>query len=288
MGSRFGGLKQLAPVGPGGESLLEYSLYDAERAGFTHAVIVIRSTFEHEFRDELLPRVSSGLSVSYTLPDRTPVLDDAAGLENGLWGTAHALLTAGDNIDGPFAVVNADDFYGRSAFAAARDALRERRGRRGPYVLISYPLGSTLSPNGPVSRGICKLDGDRLKSVVEHTKLERGDGAAVSVGGAGNAGRFDLDTPVSMNFWGFTPDLLDKLVPLMEAFAESAAVRPGAELRLPDTIQYLLDSGRAAVDVIPAGEQWFGMTYEADLDDARRSILSLVDGGHYPRRLSAR
>ncbi len=283
MGSRFGGLKQLAAVGPHGEALLEYSLHDAKLAGFEQAVIVIRSTFEATFRDDVLPRLSRRMDVRYVLQDTTAVLGDERLLPNGLWGTGHAVLVAGRDIDGPFAVINADDFYGLSAYVAAAERLKEPARER--YVLISYAMGDTLSPNGPVSRGVCELDGTNLLSIVEHTRLARDNGDAISEIYPGE--RFRLDTPVSMNFWGFTHDVLGRLEPLMEAFARDASIAPGSEFRLPDAIGELLSSHRVSVEVVPEGKTWFGMTYSADLDAARQSLAQLVERGSYPERLGS-
>jgi dTDP-glucose pyrophosphorylase len=283
MGSRFGGLKQLAPVGPNGEALLEYSLHDAKLAGFSRALIVIRESFEATFRDEVLPRLAERMPVSYALQDTTNVFERAGTLPGGLWGTGHAVLVAGRQIEGTFAVVNADDFYGRSAYVAAAERLGELDGGR--YVLVSYAVGDTLSPNGPVSRGICELDGVNLRSIVEHTKLERDNGGVISH--THSSQRFSLETPVSMNFWGFTPDVLDRLKPLMEAFALDASTAPGSELRLPDAVGELLSSGEVSVEVLPAGKTWFGMTYSADLDAARQSLARLIEEGSYPEQLGA-
>ena len=283
MGSRFGGLKQLAPVGPNGEALLEYSLHDARLAGFSRALIVIRSSFEDTFRDEVLPRLAERMPVTYALQDTTNIFEREGTLPDGLWGTGHATLVAGRQIDGPFAVVNADDFYGRSAYVAAARRLAELDGDR--HVLVSYAVGDTLSPNGPVSRGICELDDTNLVSIVEHTELERDDDHVVSH--THPSDRFELDAPVSMNFWGFTPDVLERLQPLMEAFAHDPSTVPGSEFRLPDAIGELLESGTVSVEVLPEGSTWFGITYSADLDAARRSLAALIEAGSYPERLGS-
>ena len=286
MGSRFGGLKQLAPVGPGGEALLEYSLHDAKLAGFCRAVIVIRSAFEETFRNDVLAKLSERMDVSYVVQDTTPLFEDAGLLPKGLWGTAHAVLVAGRQLVEPFAVVNADDFYGRAAYVAAAKRLNQlSSGEGGRYVLVSYALGNTLSSNGPVSRGICELDGTNLTSIVEHTQLEREDNEAVSHEQQGE--RFGLDTPVSMNFWGFTPDVLERLLPLLEAFARDEATTPGSEWRLPDAVGELLCDGAVDVEVLPAGEAWFGITYAADLDEARLTLQRLIEEGRYPEQLGA-
>ena len=283
MGSRFGGLKQLAPVGPNGEALLEYSLHDAKLAGFSRALIVIRESFEDTFRDEVLPKLAERMPVSYALQDTTNVFEREGTLPDGLWGTGHATLVAGQQIDGPFAVVNADDFYGRSAYVAAAERLSQLEGGR--HLLVSYAAGDTLSPNGPVSRGICELNGANLVSVVEHTELERDDGHVISH--THPEEQFGLDVPVSMNFWGFTPDVLEHLKPLMEAFASRPSTAPGSEFRLPDAIGELLQSGAVSVEVLPAGRNWFGITYSADLDAARRSLAALIEAGSYPEQLGS-
>ena len=246
---------------------------------------VIKSTFEQAFRERVLPRVSAHIATDYVLQDRDPVAGDGNGLPEGTWGTAHAVLVAGRKIDRPFAVINADDYYGRNAFGAARDALREQR-QSASFCLISYALGDTLSPNGPVSRAICEIDGDRLLRLTEHTHVERRNDKARSAGSEPPE-TFDLATPVSMNFWGFTPDLLPKLDRLFRSFIRDNADDPQQEFRLPDAVHELLRAGDADVQGIPAGRDWFGMTYKADHEHARRRIEALIDAGSYPARLSA-
>jgi len=286
MGTRFGGLKQLAPVGPNGETLLEYSVYDAAHAGFGQAVIVIKSTFERQFCDQVLPRLSRLIAADYVVQDKDPIPGEGGAPGQRVWGTAPAVLVAGRKIDRPFSVINADDFYGRAAFTAAGDALRRRwQSRNGSYFLVGYDLGATLSPNGPVSRGVCDLDGRMLTAIVEHTRLVNGDGHAESLASEPRQ-IFDLETPVSMNFWGFTPDLFASLRPLLDAFVDESGDDPKREFRLPDAVHRLILAGTAEVEVIPAGAEWFGMTYQADHDHARRRIEALVDAGVYPARLA--
>ena len=286
MGSRFGGLKQIVPVGPHGETLLEYAVYDAARTGFGKAVIVIKSTFEQVFCEQVLPRLASHIDVDYTLQDKIPVVDKIDLSRGCLWGTGHAVLTVSEKINEPFVVINADDYYGLNAFSAAYDALQERwRSRNGLFFLVSYHLGATLSPNGPVSRGICELDGSKLTGLVEHMRLARIKGLAESDRKAGTRATYCLTTPVSMNFWGFTPDIFDYLCPLLESFIRECKHDPDQEFRLPDAVHQLVSTGRAEVEVIPAGKEWFGITYQADHDHVCRRIKRLIDVGTYPERL---
>lgn len=283
MGSRFGGLKQILPVGPSGETLLEYAIYDAGNAGFGKVVIVIKSTFERVFCERILPRLSGRTDVHYVLQDRAEICRE------DLWGTGCAILAVEERIDESFAVINADDYYGHNVFIPAYDALQERRhSRNGSFFLVSYELGATLSPNGPVSRGICTLDGSRLVSVIEHTRLELKNGRAESVTSAGEPETFDLATPVSMNFWGFTPDLFDRLRSVLDSFVRDRDNHPDREFRLPDAVCQLVSAGSANVEVIPAGEKWFGITYQADQYEVSRQITKLVDAGTYPNNLWAK
>jgi len=288
MGSRFGGLKQIVPVGPRGETLLEYAIYDAARAGFGKAVVVIKSTFEQVFCEQVLPRLRGHIEVHFALQDKTPVVDEIDLTRNRLWGTGHAVLVAGQKIEEPFVVINADDYYGRNAFTAAHDAFQQRwQTGNASFFLVSYELGTTLSPHGPVSRAICELDGGKLTGLVEHTRLERNEGRVESSGEGEQPTTFGLATPVSMNFWGFSPELFRHLRPLLESFVREYANSPDQEFRLSDAVHQLVSTGVAEVDVLPEGKAWFGITYQADHDDVCRRIARLVNAGAYPEPLWA-
>lgn len=270
-GSRFGGVKQIAAVGPHGEALLEYSVHDAIRAGFGNTVFVINSAIEQAFREQVLCRFPESSNVRHTLQDSPR-------------GTGHALLAAAEEVTEPFVVINADDFYGRGAFDAAYAALRQRR-REGAYLLVSYPVAATLSPRGPVSRAVCELADERLTRIVEHANIERRNGRVTSAGS--NVMTLDPETPVSMNFWGFTPDVFARLELLWRKSAHRVAGDGAWEFRLPDAINEMVQAGHADVEVIPAGEAWFGITHKADRDLVRRNIRRLVDNGVYPAPLWA-
>ena len=279
LGSRFGGLKQLAPVGPHGETLLEYSIYDAARAGFGKAVIVIAAAFESAFREQVQPRLATIVDVEYVLQDDTGI----GGHPPGLYGTAHAVLAAAPVVDGVFAVINADDFYGRAAYDAAHARLGDTQPHtRDTCFVIGYELGKTLSPAGPVSRAVIELDGARLTGLSEHPRIvKQGTHAASDVGG-GQTETFSFDTPVSMNFWGFPPTLFDALLPLFHTFMGEEQRRPDAEFRLPDAVLALVRAGAASVIVERAGNEWFGMTYREDHDRTRQAIRQRIEAGEYP------
>lgn len=197
-------------------------------------------------------------------------------------------MVAEKSIDVPFVVLNADDHYGHEAFSAAYGALELRwQSRKGSYLLVSYELGTTLSPRGPVSRGICEMEGRKLTALTEYTHLQRNNGQAESLDQAAATTAFSLATPVSMNFWGFTPDLFSRLRPLLAKFARESSGKPDREFYLPDAIGKLVQIGNADVEVIPAGSEWFGMTYQSDHDVVCERIAGLIDAGVYPRQLWA-
>jgi len=284
LGSRFGGLKQIAPVGPDGETLMEYSVFDAARAGFARVVFVITSAIEQDFRRRLPARLGSVIDVTCARQDESVVAGQSSADAGRLWGTAHAVLSAEPCIDAPFAVINADDFYGRAAFQAAATALHRRAvPASGSYFVVGYPLGKTLSANGPVSRAVCRIEEGRLAGLVEYTRLRA---RAAEVWNDGEPPEtFSPATPVSMNFWGFAPDVFARLRPMLSDFVRDYAGVPGKELYLPEAVGRLIASGDADVAVLPAGSDWFGMTYDADLAHVRQRIGALVDAGLYPRSL---
>jgi len=277
MGSRYGGLKQTDPVGPSGETMLDYAVFDAVRAGFGRVVFVIRGEFEGAFRSSVASkyagRIASGLGVQAMgdLPDgRSP----PAGRRKP-WGTGHAVWCARAAITGPFAVVNADDFYGASSFARLSAFLAEARGPS--YALAGFSLASTLSESGTVSRGVCRVEGGRLASIAEERAIARSD--------VGPGRRFSGTEIVSMNLWGFTPSVFEGLGAGLRAFLEAGGRDPQAEFYLPVAVSDLVAAGRATVDVIASEERWFGITYPGDRARAVAAIDDLVRRGAYPRRL---
>ena len=276
LGRRFGGDKQIAEVGPAGEWLLDYSLYDARQAGFAEAVLVVR------------PDLTDLLDRPFPLPVKW-VFQETPGTEWGRtrpWGTAHAVWSARDALDRPFAVVNADDYYGRESFFQLARFLRDQAGPR-QYALVGFPLEKTLSPAGPVSRALCRVDRHgRLQRLEEWTRLERsasGIGRRLDGGGWQPAPDGAL---VSMNCWAFHPDFLDLLDRHVPAFVQAHAGDLQAEIFLPDLVGRSLQEQQASIRLLPAESRWLGITYSGDLSVARKQIAAWVEAGIYPADLT--
>jgi hypothetical protein len=289
VGSRYGGPKQIDRVGPGGATLVDYAIFDARRAGFERAILVVREGMEAEMREAVGARIARRLRLDYAVQSRDPAPDRPAPAGRVKpWGTGHATLAAAPLLDGPFAVVNADDFYGAASYAVlARHLRRETSGPVPEHALVGFPLATTLSPDGPVSRGICSVDADgRLASIREVLKVERdGDGARlVDVPGAS---RLPGETPVSLNFWGFTPAVLGPLAEGFERFLTENAASATAEYYLPAAVQDLVASGRARVRVLGGGGPWAGLTHPGDRPRLVELVTTLTARGLYPAELWA-
>jgi hypothetical protein len=270
MGSRFGGLKQVQPVGPAGELIIEYSVYDALRAGFSRLVLVIRRDIEAEFRATIGRRLESRMEVSYVFQetDRVGANPLPRGISNRTkpWGTAHAVLAARDAVRGPFAVINADDFYGAAGYLA----LARHFAASPDYALVGYPLKQTLSDFGTVSRGVCAIDGDgRLRSITELTGIGKTAAGVRYADAAGTTGTLTGDEIVSMNFWGFTPGVFPQLERLFAAFLAGNAGDPKAEFYLPTAISTLNERGEARVALLRSRDAWFGLTHRDPGRDRR-------------------
>jgi NDP-sugar pyrophosphorylase family protein len=284
--SRYGSLKQIEPVGPAGETLMDYSVYDALRAGVERLVFVIRRETERDFHEAVGRRYAQRAEVAYAFQS---VHDLPAGyaLPAGRtkpWGTGHAVLAAESQIHAPFLVANADDFYGAEAFgllagflAQLADAPPER------YAMVTYPLCNTLSDQGAVSRGLCVVSPEGfLTEVTEHTAIARTSGGA-----AAGEHRFTGAEPVSMNLWAFRPSLFPLLEERFEAFLRGRLEEPGAELYLPAVVADLISSGEATVRAFPTSCPWFGVTYKADRPVVVERLRALVERGDYPSPLWA-
>ena len=277
MGSRYGGLKQIDPVGPSGETVLDYGVFDAIRAGFGRVVFVIRKEFEDAFRSAVSAKYSKRIAVDFVfqaigdLPEGIPV---PPGREKP-WGTGHAVWCARGAINGPFAVINADDFYGAAAYARLATFLGRAEG--GGFAIVGFRLGNTLSENGAVSRGVCQEKGGRLASIVEVAEITRAD--------VGPGRRFSGREIVSMNFWGFIPSIFEGLDGGLRAFLEHRGAEPKAEFYLPSAVSQLISSGRATVEVLSSDDAWFGVTYREDRPNVAAAIESLVRSGVYPAKL---
>jgi NDP-sugar pyrophosphorylase family protein len=275
MGSRFGGLKQVQPVGPAGELIIEYSAYDALRAGFGRLVLVIRKDIEADFRATIGRRLESQMEVSY-------VYQETAVGRTKPWGTGHAVLAAEKAVKRPFAVINADDFYG----AAGYRTLAAHFAASADYAMVGYPLKQTLSEFGTVSRGLCATDAaGRLKRITEITKIEKTAGGARYTDAAGALKDLTGDEIVSLNFWGFTPAVFPQLAKLFADFQTKHAGDPKAEFYLPTALSTLNERGEARVALLQTSDAWFGITYREDLTAAQAAIAALIKAGKYPAPL---
>ncbi|MBI2812855.1 MAG: NTP transferase domain-containing protein [Opitutae bacterium] len=275
MGSRFGGLKQVQPVGPAGELIIEYSAYDALRAGFGRVVLVIRKDMETDFRTTIGRRLETRMDVSY-------VFQETGAGRAKPWGTGHAVLAAREAVRRPFAVINADDFYGASAYRV----LAEHLARSQDYAMVGYPLRQTLSEFGTVSRGLCTTSANgRLKSITEITRIEKTAAGARYAGADGAARTLTGEEIVSMNFWGFTPAVFPQLAILFADFQRQHAADPTAEFYLPTALGSLNERGDAKVALLRSSDAWFGLTYREDLAASQAAIRALIATGKYPAPL---
>lgn len=288
MGSRFGGLKQVQPVGPHGELIIEYSVHDALRAGFDRVVLVIRKDIEADFRSSIGRRLEGRVAVEYVFQERDAL--PAAAARTALapdrtkpWGTGHAVWVARDAVRRPFAVINADDFYGASGYAALARHFAADRG----YALVGYPLRQTLSEHGTVSRGLCATSGGRLQSITEITKIEKSAGGARYTAASGEVRDLTGEEIVSMNFWGFTPAVFPQLERLFTEFLAARGADPKAEFYLPTAISSLNETRAADVALLRSEDSWFGITYREDLPTAQSAINALIRQGRYPAPLWA-
>lgn len=282
IGSRYGGLKQVEPVGPSGEIILEYSIYDALRAGFGKVVFVIRHDIEEVFEAEIAARIAGQVPYEYAYQelDRLPHSNPTPPERRKPWGTGHAVWVARQQIDGPFAVINADDFYGRQAFDELGRYLESPSSN---YAMVGFRLDQTLSENGSVSRGVCSVAADgHLESVVEYTDIQRRGGNIVATD---PAGEFDGTEPVSMNFWGLQPDVFQRLETQFEQFLETRGGELKSEFYLPAAIDRMISEGQGQVRVLRSEDRWFGVTYPEDRGAVASGIRKVVAEGRYPERL---
>jgi NDP-sugar pyrophosphorylase family protein len=285
MGSRFGGLKQVQPVGPHGELIIEYSIFDALRAGFDRLVLVIRKDIEADFRATIGRRLESRMDVAYVFQELAdvPASHRAAALARTKpWGTGHAVLAARETVRRPFAVINADDFYG----AAGYRALAAHFAVSSAYALVGYPLRQTLSEHGTVSRGICSIDAPgRLLRITELTKIAKTADGARYADADGVTHRLSGEETVSMNFWGFTPAIFPQLQQLFGEFLAERGADPKAEFYLPTALSDLNQRGAANIALLRSDDAWFGITYREDLASATAAVRDLVSADRYPAPL---
>jgi hypothetical protein len=290
IGSRYGGLKQVDAVGPGGATLLDYSAYDAWRAGFERVVLVVKEGMEADVRRLVGDRIATRIPVAYAV-QKDAALDGFTPPPGRTkpWGTGHATLAAAELVEGPFAVINADDFYGRSSYRVLASFLSAPAPGPAPELaLVGFPLAATLSQDGPVSRGVCTVDAaSHLVGIREWLEVEPDGADARGRDEGGTWRRIPGTTPVSMNFWGFTPAFLPALRDGFARFLAANAASAKAEYYLLSAVQDLLDAGRARVRVLEGGGPWGGLTYPGDRPRLVAMLESLVARGEYPRELWA-
>lgn len=291
MGSRYGGLKQLDGLGPHGETIMDYSIYDAIRAGFGKLVFVIRKDFEKEFREKVLSKYEGHIpcEVVFQSLDKIPAGFTVPEGRTKPWGTNHAVMMGEDVIKEPFAVINCDDFYGHDTFRVVGKFLSELpEGAKNTYAMVGFRVGNTLSESGTVSRGVCSMNSERyLTDVVERTEIERHDGTVQYKDENGNWVSIADETPVSMNVWGFTPDYFDYSNKYFVDFLNSPATKANikAEYLIPTVVNDLIKGGKATVKVLDTTSKWFGVTYSKDRPEVVTKIKALVDAGEYPEKL---
>ncbi len=285
MGSRYGGLKQIDPVGPGGETIIDYSIFDALRAGFGKVVFVIRKDIEDAFRETVGARFEKRVPVDYVFQslEAIPAGFAVPAGRTKPWGTTHAILAAADAIHEPFAAINADDFYGAQGY---RELAGHLTSGSPDYAMVGFTLRNTLSEFGSVARGVCRVSGDdTLQTIVELTKIERDGNGARNTDADGNVTRLSGDEPVSMNMWAFLPRIFDQLRVRFEQFLQKSGTDPKAECLIPMTVGQLVSDGEARVKVLRTNDSWFGVTYREDRPRVIESVRALISAGAYPEKL---
>ena len=280
MGSRYGGLKQLDAIGPSGETIIDYSVYDAIKAGFTKVVFIIRKDFEQEFKSKITDKYEGQIQVEFAFQDLNDLPDEFTcpeGREKP-WGTGHAILSARDVINEPFVAINGDDFYGRESFKVVADYYRKGANS---FSMVAFKLDKTLSSFGGVTRGLCTVNNGKLTTVIETADLEKTD-----YGVSSNRDiELDESEPVSMNVWGFTPILFKYLEEKFVEFLSENGTEMKSEYLIPSVVNELIQSGQETVHVLRSGATWFGVTYKEDKPYVEGEIEKLVNKGEYPGKL---
>lgn len=266
MGSRFGGLKQLEPIGPNGEVILDFSVFDAQKAGFNKAVFIIRRDIESDFREVVGKRVEKHIDTEYVFQDMDNIPEgfSVPADRTKPWGTGHAIYCCKDVIKTPFAVINADDYYGQSAFKTIYDEISENDGT----CMVGYKLGNTLTENGTVARGVCEVEGGILKAITEHTAIDKNSG-------------IPLDTTVSMNMWGLMPSVFDRLSSDFVSFLNNMSNPLKDEFFIPLVIDKMIKEDNEKVKVLTTDEKWYGVTYREDKDAVVAAMKKLFAEGLY-------
>lgn len=289
MGSRYGGLKQLAGLGPNGETIMDYSIYDAARAGFGKVVFVIRHAFENDFREKIITKYNKAIEVELVFQELDSLPEGYSLPADRIkpWGTNHAIMMGAKVIHEPFAVINADDFYGKESFQILADALKNLEGKKNDYCMVGYRLGNTLSESGHVSRGVCQTDNNKfLTTVVEHYEVQRKDDVVIFKDQeSGEYKTIDENLPVSMNMWGFTPDYFDHSDKDFKEFLKVNATNIKAEYGIPTMVNKLIQTKMATIKVLDTPCKWFGVTYKEDRPSVVSKINQLIQSGVYPSKL---
>jgi len=289
MGSRYGGMKQVDAFGPSGETITDYSIYDAVRAGFERVVFVISPQMEEDFKTNYIKKFPSHLKVDYVIQslDKLPAGFTVPENRQKPWGTAHAVLMAKDVINEPFAVINADDYYGRKSYKIMNHFLTlAAETDPGNYCMVGFELRNTISEHGSVARGVCQVnDKNYLTGMVERIKIFIKDGGIVYEEEDGSLHSLDPKTTVSMNLFGFTPDFFSHAEEDFKGFLKNNSDKPKAEFFIPYVVNNLIDAGKSRMSVLQTPESWFGVTYQEDKPVVLKAIQKLVDDGCYPDSL---
>jgi len=288
MGSRYGGLKQLDGLGPNGETIMDYSIYDAMKAGFGKIVFVIRSSFEQDFKTVVINKFKDLIDTDIVFQEISNVPEGSSYTQEREkpWGTNHAVLMGKDVIHEPFAVINADDFYGQESFSILADFLRTVEGKKNEYCMIGYHVGNTLSESGAVSRGVCVVDENGLlQNVVERTHIEEKVGMINYLNENKELVTIPANTPVSMNMWGFTPDYFEYSEEFFKEFLKENGQLLKSEFYIPLAVNNLIVEHKATCKVLDTPSKWFGVTYAEDRPQVVLKINELIRKGVYPEKL---
>lgn len=292
MGSRYGGLKQIDPIGPHGEIIIDYSLFDAYRAGFRRVIFIINHRIEKDFMETVGDRAAKLMQTDFVFQELDACLPDGTVIPPERvkpWGTAHAILCCAEKIDGPFAVINSDDYYGIDAYRVLYERLTrcEDRGGVGDYAMVGFRLSNTLTENGTVARGVCETDENgRLTAITERTRIALVDGHPAYTENGTDWITLPPDNLVSMNMWGLTPSVFTAIRDRFPAFmAEEVSANPAkAEMYIPMEVSRLLQAGKCTVDVLSSSDRWYGVTYREDKPSVAAAMRRLTENGSYPDR----
>lgn len=287
MGSRYGGIKQIDAFGPNGETIIDYSLYDAIQAGFGKVVFIIREELKKDFTELFGPKLDGKIEYDFAIQGFNSYMPSELGdaKREKPWGTGHAVLCAWENTKTPFAVINADDFYGREAFETMAEFLKNDQD---PSIqsMVGYELQNTLSENGTVSRGVCSVDSEGfLTEVIERTKIEKQESGEIAFFDLGEPQILEDDTTVSMNFWGFKPSVFPEIEKMFHAYAKANFDAPKSEFYIPKIMSTLIEEGKGKCKVFTNSSDWFGVTYPEDKELVKSALNTIIASGKYPSKL---